>query len=173
MLNLKCRFYFYLYGSYGVSKCIERMPFVFIKRYMRKYGATIGEDCRIEPGIILHRPDKDIPFKNLFLGKGSFIGHKSILDLTNKIIFENYSGVGGYCQIWTHQTTSLFPPSPEVSAPVKFEYGVICYSGVIISPGVTIGINSSIGANSVVNESIPPNSFCAGLPAKKIRDKIK
>lgn len=167
--NLKCRFNFYLYGPYGVSKCIERMPFQFNIKYMRKYGATIGDDCRIEPGIILHRPDKKIPFKNLILGKGSFIGHKSIIDLTDKVVFEDYAGVGGYCQIWTHQTTSLLPPSPEVKAKVILEYGVICYSGVIVSPGVTIGRNSGIGANSVVNADIPSDSFYAGLPAKKIK----
>ena len=171
--SLRCSFSFYLYGPYGVSNCIERMPFQFIVRYLRKYGATINEDCRIEKGIILHRPDKDIPFKNLYLGKGAFIGHKSIIDLSDKVIFKDYAGVGGYCQIWTHQTTSLLPPSPEVRAIVTLEYGVICYSGVIVSPGVTIGSNSSIGANSVVTKNVPRDSFCAGMPAKRIRDNVK
>ncbi len=165
--SIRCKFYFYLHGPYGVSNCIERMPFRLIIKFMRKYGADIGTDCRIETGIILHRPDKEIPFKNLVLGKGAFIGHRSIIDLTDKVIFEDYSGIGGYCQIWTHQTTSLFPPSPEVSAPVRLEYGVICYSGVIISPGVTIGRHSAIGASSVVNSSIPPRYFLRRFTRKK------
>jgi len=171
--NLRCKFNFYLHGPYGVSKCIEKMPFQFIIKYMKKYGANIEEDCRIETGIILHRPDMKIPFRNLRLGKGAFIGHKSIIDLTDQIIFEDYSGIGGYCQIWTHQTTSLYPPSPEVKFPVKLEKGAICYSGVIVSPGITIGSNSRVGANSVVNKNIEPNCFCAGLPAKTIRENIQ
>lgn len=173
MWSFKCRYYFYIHGPYGVSNCIERMPFHLIIKYLRKYGASIGDDCRIETGIILHRPDKQLPFKNLTLGKNIYIGRKSIIDLTEKVIFEDYSAIGAYCQIWTHKGTSLFPPYSEVRAQVTLKCGVVCYSGVLVSPGVTIGSHSSIGANSVVNSNIPPDCFCAGLPAKKIRDNTQ
>lgn len=146
------------------------MPFHLIIKYLTKYGASVGDGCRIEPGIMLHRPDKKLPFKNLTLGKNIYIGRRSIIDLTDKVIFEDYSAIGACCQIWTHTGTSLFPPYTEARAQVILKCGVVCYSGVLISPGVTIGSHSSIGANSVVNSDIPPDSFCAGLPAKKIRD---
>ncbi len=164
--TVKCNFQLWLHGPYGLARVIERMPYIFIIKYLRKYGAEIEEDCRIETGIILHRPQKNNPFSNLIMKRGSFIGHKSLIDLTDKVIFEKYSGVGGYCQIWTHQTNSLIPPCPENIGCVVLKENSICYSGVIVSPGITIGENARIGANSLVNKNVEPDTFMGGVPAK-------
>lgn len=167
--NIKCRYNFWLHGPYGLARAVEQMPFRFIVKYLRKYGATISDTCRIERGIILHRPDPIKPFKNLILKDGSFVGNKVILDLTEKIVFEEFSGVGGFCQIWTHQTTTLIPPCIENTGAVFLKKNSICYSGVLISPGITIGENARVGANSVVNKNVDADTFVGGVPARIIR----
>ena len=43
----------------GLSGVIERMPSHFLIKYLRKYGATIGEGCLIEKGLNLHRPEQE------------------------------------------------------------------------------------------------------------------
>lgn len=45
-----------------------------------------------------------------------------------------------------------------------------CHIGArtVILPGVEIGPRTIVGANSVVSRSLPPNTVCAGAPAKVI-----
>ena len=43
----------------------------------------------------------------------------------------------------------------------------------VILPGVSIGDNSFVAINSVVNSSFAENSFVAGSPAKRLRDRFK
>ncbi len=45
-----------------------------------------------------------------------------------------------------------------------------CHIGArtVILPGVEIGPRTIVGANSVVSRTLPPNSVCAGAPAKVI-----
>ena len=43
-----------------------------------------------------------------------------------------------------------------------------CHIGArtVLLPGVVIGPKTIVGANSVVSRSLPPNTVCAGNPAK-------
>ncbi|MEI6852978.1 MAG: DapH/DapD/GlmU-related protein [Bacteroidota bacterium] len=167
--NIKCRYNFWLHGPYGLAKVIENMPFRFLTKYLRRYGASIGNNCHIEKGVILHRPDSKIPFKNLILEDHAFIGHKSLIDLSEKVIFEKYSGVSGFCQVWTHQTSSLVPPCPEERGEVRLCEQAMVYSGTIVTPGITIGKQSKVGANSLVIKSIGDFAFWGGVPAKSLK----
>lgn len=166
--NIKCRYGFWLHGPYGLARVIEKMPFRYIVKYLRRYGADVSATCRIERGMIIQRPDPVKPFKNLILKDGSFVGYKAIIDLSEPVVFEEYSGIGGFCQVWTHQTTTLIPPCPENRGGVTLRRNSICYSGVIVSPGVTIGENSRVGACSLVNKDVDPDTFVGGVPAKPI-----
>jgi acetyltransferase-like isoleucine patch superfamily enzyme len=60
---------------------------------------------------------------------------------------------------------------PGVSANIVIEDYVWIGANVFICGGVVIGENSIVGANSVVTHNLPPNSICAGVPAKLIRYK--
>lgn len=172
----RCWVNFIVHGSYGLCKVIEKMPYLFIAKYLRKYGAIIGKSCRIERGINLHRPDSKIPFKNLVIKDNVYLGHKILIDLTCNVTIDNYVDIGAYVQIWTHTgyykgTTGENREYLENTGDVIIREGAIIYSGVIISHGLTIGAFSSVGANSLVNKSIPSKSFCAGSPAKIIKYK--
>lgn len=166
--NIKCRYAFWLHGPYGLARVIEKMPFRFIIKYLRRYGATIEDSCRVERGVIIHRPDPVKPFKNLILKKGSFVGYKALLDLTETVVFEEYACIASFCQLWTHQTTDMLPPCPEKRGPVTLGRNSICYSGVVVSPGVNIGENAHIGAGSVATKNIDPYIFAGGVPARYI-----
>ena len=52
--------------------------------------------------------------------------------------------------------------------------GKNCFIGAhaIIMPGVTIGDQCIIGAGAVVVQDVPPNSICAGNPAKVVKSGI-
>jgi acetyltransferase-like isoleucine patch superfamily enzyme len=54
-------------------------------------------------------------------------------------------------------------------APVRIGRGVAILARVAITEGVTIGDYAVVGANSVVTRDLPARSFCAGAPARVIR----
>ncbi len=174
--NVRCRFYFWLYGPYGLTRTIEKVPFRFLIKYMQKYGAQIGTGVIIDSGIKFHRPDKKIPLKNLIIGNNVYIGHNILLDLTEKIIIQNNIGIGANCQIWTHVgdfVNELRDNNDyyEKAAAIIVNDGAVIYSNVILNPGVELGRKSRILAMSMVSGKIPENQIWAGVPAKFIKER--
>lgn len=175
--NIKCQYNLWLHGPYGLCRVVEKMPFRFLIRYLRKYGATIGDNCIVDSGFKIHRPGKKPPFKNLIIGSNVYIGHNVLLDLTDKIIIEDDSALSAGCQIWTH--TGYYDKKLrdnkdyyEKTAPVIIKRSSVCYAKVVVNCGITIGERARIYALSVVNNSVPDNQIWAGIPAKynKLRD---
>jgi len=171
--NVRCRYNYWLHGPYGLARIIEKMPFKYTIKYLRKYGANIGDNCIIDSGFKIHRPDSKKPFKNLIIGNDVYIGHNILFDLTDKIIIEDNVAIGGNCQIWTHVGDFIEHQHDkndyeEKIFPVTIENGVICYSGVILNPGVLVGKRSRVYALGMVTKNIPDNEIWGGIPAKKI-----
>ena len=174
--NIRCRYNFWLHGPYGLTKEVEKMPLRFAIKYLRMYGATIGENCIIDSGFKIHRPGKTKPFKNLILGNNVYLGHNAILDLTEKIIIEEDVAIGANCQLWTHVgdfKNSLRDGNDysEKTESLLIKEKVICYSGVLFSPGVVIGRQARVYAFSMVNKSIPDKEVWGGIPVRFIRKR--
>lgn len=53
-------------------------------------------------------------------------------------------------------------------APVVIEDNVWLGNGVAVLKGVTIGRDSVVAAQAVVNESVPPGTVVAGIPARVV-----
>lgn len=167
--SVRCKYNLWLHGPYGLSKVIERMPFKFLTKYLRKYGATIGENCRFERGINLHRPDNKRPYKNLIIGDNVYLGHNTLIDLTKEVKFNNGVIVASRCQFWTH--ASYYDKEGnynEKKKPIEVFQNAIVYSNCIITHGVNIGERSRVGAQSLVNKSIQNDIFVGGVPIKEI-----
>lgn len=168
---IKADYFFWLYGPYGVCKIVKNAPFPFIQPLLLKYGASIGENCVIDTGIQIHRPDNIKPFKNLIIGEKVYLGHNIIIDLTSKVSIDNYTAFGANCQIWTHTgdwTQNKNDEKEEIN-PVIVGKSCIIYSGAIISQGINISDFARVGAGSVVVRNIQQREFVAGIPAKLIR----
>lgn len=172
--NVKCRYNLWLHGPYGLSKVVEKIPFRFLVKYLRKYGATIGDDCRFERGLNIHRPMGQKPFENLNIGKGVYLGHNTLIDLSRKVTIKDNVIIASRCQLWTHASyygkqDTLKPEYGEHYGELFIDECAIIYSNVLITHGVTIGIFSKIGANSLVNKDIEDYSFVAGSPIRTIK----
>lgn len=75
----------------------------------------------------------------------------------------------------TSQTCLDLPPKERElisKGPVLIEENVWIGDGVVIMPNVKIGNNSIIAANAVVTSNVEPYSIMAGVPARKIINKI-
>ena len=60
--------------------------------------------------------------------------------------------------------------TPKFGRDIEIGKGCFIGSGVIIIGPVKIGDNVIIGSGSVVNKDLPSNIFCAGIPAKAIKN---
>ncbi len=174
--SIKCSYFLWLHGPYGLAKIIEKMPLRFLPKYLRKYGATVGKNCVFERGLNIHRPFGKKPFENLYIGDNVYLGHNTILDLTKKITLHNRVIIASRCQIWTHASyyggnTIENHQYGEHYGEVVVNEGALIYSNTVITHGVEIGKFAKVGASSLVNKSIPDNSFYAGVPIKEIQKK--
>ncbi len=173
--NIRCSYNLWLHGPYGLAKVIEKIPFRYLVKYLRKYGATIGENCRFERGLNIHRPfGKNKPFENLNIGNNVYLGHNTLIDLSREIYIGDNVIFASGCQIWTH--ASFYKQDNEERfiygenfGNVKVCEGAIVYSNVVITHGVTIGKYSKTGASSLVNRSIEDFTFYGGVPIKYIK----
>ncbi|KAF5042797.1 2,3,4,5-tetrahydropyridine-2,6-dicarboxylate N-acetyltransferase [anaerobic digester metagenome] len=172
--NFKCRYNLYLHGPYGLAKVVENIPFRFLVKYLRKYGATIGERCRFERGINIHRPFGDKPFQNLHIGSEVYLGHDTLIDLTQKVTIKDKVIIASRCQLWTHASSynkkSITNPEyGEYSGELTIDECAIIYSNVVITHGLHIGKFARIGAGSLVNINVDESSFVSGVPIRIIK----
>ncbi len=166
-----------MHGPYGLTRVVEKMPLKFIIKYLRKYGAQIGDNCIIDSGLILHRPNMVKPFGNLIIGDNIYLGHNLLVDLTEKVIFENDIAIASNCQIWTHVGDFKYSLRDindywERRQSVLFKKGFFGYSGVIYNPGAILGTYSRVYALSMVNGGIPAKEVWGGVPAKFIKERV-
>lgn len=91
----------------------------------------------------------------------------SFINPTEPIVIEDEVGIGGANYIFTHGSWQpVLDGYPVAFGPVTIRKGVWLPWRVFVLPNVEIGENCTIGASSVINKSIPPNCFAAGVPAK-------
>lgn len=172
--NFKCKYRFWLYGPYGLTKVVENMPFHYVIKYLRKYGAQIGENCIIDSGFKIHRPDRKKPFKNLIIGSNVYIGHNLLIDLTEKVIFKNNTALGANCQVWTHVGDYKYllrdkEDYQERIKPIIFKEGFVGYSFTVFNPGAILGKYARVLALSMVSGNIPDKEMWGGVPARFIK----
>ena len=122
--------------------------------YLRKQGATVGNNCFIVP------TDLDLEIDPKLLRIGDHVAIAAGVKFVN--------GQGAH----------LSGPGASVSCG-QIVIEANCFIGIrsIIYPNVRIGPNAVVGAGSVVVSDVPPNSVVIGVPARpfgsleKYRDK--
>jgi acetyltransferase-like isoleucine patch superfamily enzyme len=122
-----------------------------IVKYLRKKGATIGENCLFHSWVL----GDDLYLVNI--GNHVFVSVGVILhthDGAAWIVREDF-------------------PGTRLMGRIIIEDNCILGARSQILPNVRIGRNSIIGAGSVVISDVPPNSVGMGVPARVIGSSIK
>lgn len=100
------------------------------------------------------------------------------INCVSRCEFKEGAMLGANANVWD---TDFHPIDPEKrahqtsvrdaeTAPIIIGKNVWIGANTTVLKGVTIGDNTVVGTMSLVNKSLPSNSICAGIPAKKIRD---
>lgn len=114
--------------------------------YARKIGVKIGVNCRLISVNFGAEPFLISIGNHVSITKATFITHD-----------------GG---VWIFRDEM---PDLDLFKPIKIGNNVFIGYGTVILPGAVVSDNVVIGAMSVVSGFIPPDSICAGVPARKIR----
>lgn len=105
--------------------------------------------------------------KNLKLGEGVDIGAFTYINAEKGVEIEENAQVGSHCSIYSISTID----QKEGKVIIKKSAKIGTHSTIM--PGVTIGENSIVGAHSFVNNNIPDNALCFGVPAKVVKTMEK
>lgn len=169
LTNLRNRFRF---AEYGRDVFIHPKAVISRPEYM-----VVGDGCRIGAyaSIYLHPLEKGHKGPLLVLGKGVFVGIRSVISAHYRVELRDHVLLGPNVVI-----ADAHHRYEDVTVPIR-KAGMTEKSFVVIEEEVWIGFNSCIfrgvnvgrhsvvGANSVVNADVPPYSVVVGSPARVVR----
>jgi acetyltransferase-like isoleucine patch superfamily enzyme len=158
-----------LAGIDGVAHAIQSLRHP--SSALRRWGAKIGEETLIYPGITIHAAQAD--FTNLSIGSNVRIVRDCLLDLTEKIHIEDEAIISLRCSLLTHQNIFRSPLAqagyPPAAAPITIKRGAVLSANVTVLMGVTIGECAMVAAGAVVTSDVPDWTLVGGIPAKPIK----
>lgn len=157
-------------GFDAANQFIQRVDKISIQYILNRNGASIGESCDIETGLIFHNCTN---YKNLHIGNNCHIGKNCFFDLRDKISIGSNCVISMKCTFITHIDMSksrLSDKYPEDSASILLENDCYLSVNTTILKGVIIGEGAFIGANSLVTKNVNSNVLVAGTPAKLIKN---
>lgn len=167
---------YFLYGYEGLNVLFRVTPSKITVKILKKFGAEIGENVRIQAPLIIHNADNLNPiYQNLTIQNDCYIGRDCIIDLMGKVVIKTNSTISYRVVLNTHTDAGSSPLKNDklkkTFGNITIEEGVYIGTGVIIMEGVVIGSNTIIGASSLVNKSIPANEKAYGVPCRVQKNK--
>ena len=151
------------------SLFLQRVDKISLQLILKRNGASIGKDCDIETGLILHNC-KD--YSNLIIGNNCHIGKNCFFDLRDELKIGNNVVVSMKCSFITHidmAKTELRSNYPSSSAKILIEHDSYIGANCTILMNMIIGNHSFIAAGSLVNRHVNPYTLVGGVPAVLIK----
>jgi putative colanic acid biosynthesis acetyltransferase WcaF len=154
----------YFVGS-ALVQC-HWLPISNIKvRVLRLFGAQIGQQVRIKPGVRIKFPWR------LSVGCCVWIGEDCWIDNLAHVTIENHVCLsqGVYLCTGNHDWNDV---SFKLSiAPIHIQEGAWIAAKSMIGPGVTIGRGAVLTLGSVTTHSLQPMTIYSGNPAQPIKQR--
>jgi putative colanic acid biosynthesis acetyltransferase WcaF len=139
-------------------------PIVSVKRILlRLFGAQIGENVIIKPGVNIKYP------WHLSVGHNSWIGEDVWLDTVGKIRIGNDCCISQAAKIITGNHNYKKESFDLIVHSILLEDGVWIGCGAVLCGSVICGEQSVLTAGSVTSKCLEPNYIYTGTPAKKMR----
>ena len=113
----------------------------------------------------------------LQIGDNSSIGANSYIGCSGKIVIGNYVMIGPHCTMIAenHNFSKTDIPMQKqgvVNKGIKIKDDVWIGANVTILDGVTIETGCVLAAGAVVTKSTEPNGIYAGVPARRIKERV-
>ena len=132
--------------------------------------------CMLDRDVVLLCNGAATDSIKLSIGEGTYINRRTMLDATESLTIGKHVAIGPGCYITDHDhgLDPALPPlqQPMHAKPTRIGDWAWLGANVVVLKGVTIGERTIVGAGSVVTRDLPPDSICAGVPARVIRSRI-
>ena len=133
---------------------------------LRRFGAIIGQQVRIKPGISVKFPWR------LTVGDFVWIGENAWLDNLAPIHLESHVCLSQDIYLCTGNHDWSDPSFQLRPAPIYIEQGSWIAARSTIGPGVVVGRGAVLGLGSVTGRSLSPMTIYAGNPAQPIKPRL-
>ena len=154
---------------YFISLCFIRsgiIPFsTIIVLILKMFGAKIGKDVRIKPGLYIHYPWK------LSIGDHSWIAECRIENLAQVTIGANVC-VSQQAMLLTGNHNYKTVGFDLITQPIVLENGSWIGARAIVCPGIIVKSHAVLTVGSVATKDLEPYSIYQGNPAIKVKDRI-
>lgn len=147
-------------------KPLPQFCFPLRRGILRLFGARIGKQVRIRPGVVVTYPWK------VSIGDHSWIGDNATLYSLGDIIIGANTVVSQHSYLCSADHDYTQPDFPIRSATIVIEDEVWVASHCWVGPGVTIGAGSVVAARSTVITSLPARTICVGSPCRPVRPRL-
>ena len=134
-------------------------------RWYNDHMIVIGDNVRIDDFCILSGGS------GIRIGNNTHISSKASLFGGSGIIIEDDVHISTNVQLFSESND--FSDTSYQKGMIHIGRYAIIGSGSIVMPGVTVGAGASIGAMSFVKHDCEPWSIYAGIPAIRIKERIK
>lgn len=129
-------------------------------------NARLDEGIRIEVGT----------GASVYIGDSCFVGHHSSIISLNRVRVGDDTLLGPYTYLSDHNhglaKETLIRIQDCISEPLTVGSDVWLGVGATLLKGSKIGNGAVIAARAVVNKTVPPNEIWAGVPAKRIGQRL-
>lgn len=140
------------------------LPFSFLKvAVLRLFGAQIGQQVRIKPGVRVKFPWRLRVGDWVWIGEDTWIDNLALVCVESHVCLSQsvYLCTGNHD--WSHPSFRLIP------APIYIREGAWLAACTVVGPGVTVGRESVLTLGSVAGRSLEPMTIYTGNPALAVK----
>jgi len=133
---------------------------------LRSFGAVVGKNVVIKPGVNIKYP------WHLTIGHNTWIGENVWIDCLVAVSIGSNVCISQGAFLLTGNHNYKKTSFDLIVSGITLEDGVWIGAGAMVGPGVTAASHSVLTACSVANHSLDAYSIYQGNPAVKIRDRV-
>lgn len=146
-----------------IFRPLPQICFPLRRLILRAFGAHVGANVKIRPGVRITYPWK------VSIGDNTWIGDDVTLYSLGPIAIGSNSVISQQTYICAADHDHSDVTFPLRERPVCIGSEVWIAGAVWIGPGVTIGDGTVVGARSNVFKSLPPRMICFGSPCVPVK----
>jgi putative colanic acid biosynthesis acetyltransferase WcaF len=134
---------------------------------LRRFGATLGPNCRIHAGARIWAPWNLVCEDAVAVADGAVLYNAAPMHLGSHAIVSQDAYLCGS----THDYDD--PAFPMVNKPISLgRYAWIC-ARAVVGPGVQVGEGAVLGLGSLATRDLAPWTVHAGMPARAIKTRAR
>ncbi|RUR86803.1 WcaF family extracellular polysaccharide biosynthesis acetyltransferase [Chlorogloeopsis fritschii PCC 9212] len=132
---------------------------------LRTFGAQIGKNVRIKPGVRVKFPWRLIVRDHVWIGEDTWIDNLAPVTIESHVCLSQgvYLCTGNHD--WSHPNFKL------IAAPIYIQESSWIAAKAVIGPGVTVGRGAVLTLGGVTGCSLEPMTIYMGNPAQPIKPR--